>query len=91
MSWFGTFDAIQKTSLTLSERGLWTLSILVFQVFGPLVWWLAGPGVRQPDKAKAHFRLVGLAVLALLLVVFLSGGLGGGSEEVVAPEPVRTG
>ena len=45
--WFRTWQDIQRADLDASSRGMWTLAILVFQFFGPLAWWWAGPGTRH--------------------------------------------
>jgi hypothetical protein len=45
--WVMTYQDIQRSDLDSSSKGMWTLAILVFQFFGPLAWWMAGPGTRD--------------------------------------------
>lgn len=45
--WVRTWLDIQRSGLDPTSRGMWSLAILVFQVFGPIAWWWAGPGARH--------------------------------------------
>ena len=48
--WVRTLEDIQRSDLDPSSKGMWTLAILVFQVFGPIAWWFAGPGAHARER-----------------------------------------